>query len=183
MLQVDGIGSFLVVRDRAVTIGPVSSSRRPDIGLLADASLPIAQLERVEEDYFVTGDGQAGTGRKLLADGDRIVLGPRCRLKFGLPNAASATGVLHLSGTRLPSSDARRVILMSDSIIIGPGSSAHVRADQLTEPIVVFVRDSRLSVRSPQEVMVDGRPMDRQAGISIDSHVSTGGVSFAVTAA
>lgn len=186
MIQVNGVGSFLVLRRAQVTVGPVSSPLRPDLGLLADASLPVATIERVEEDYFLAsqapievGGGQAT--RRLLQDGDRIALGPRCHLKFTKPNAASTTAVLHLTGSRLPKGDARRVILMDQAVVIGPGRSAHVRADRLSEPVVLHVRSGRLLARSNEDVEVDGRPMDRQQGISMNTNVKIGPLSFAVT--
>ncbi|MHC4646223.1 MAG: hypothetical protein ACYTBJ_12030, partial [Planctomycetota bacterium] len=53
VLQVDGVGSFLVLRDESVTVGPISSSLRPALALVADPHLPVATIERSDEDYFV----------------------------------------------------------------------------------------------------------------------------------
>jgi hypothetical protein len=123
------------------------------------------------------------TTRKLLIDGDKIMLSRRCRLRFGLPHAASTTAMLDLSGTRLPTGDARRVILLDRSIVIGPGASSHIRADQLAEPIVLNVRDGRLFCTSSQAVTVGDRPIDRMAGIPMDAQVRVGPASFVVTRA
>ena len=188
MLQVDGVGSYLVLRDRCVTIGPISSSRRPDVGLVAEPGLPVAGIERTDEDYFIVSDREvtvndAPVTRKLLADGDRIALSPRCRMRFTLPNAASTSAVLNLSGTRLPRGDARRVILMDRSLVIGPGSSAQVRADALSEPVILYVRDGRLLCQTSQEVLLDERPITAQEGIRMGAHVCVGAVSFVVTKA
>jgi hypothetical protein len=188
MLQVDGVGSFFVLRDRCVTIGPMSSSRRPDVGLLADAGLPVVTVERNDEDYFLTSDravcvDDKTVTRKLLTPGDRVALSPRCRFRFELPNAASTSAVLNLTGARLPRGDARRVILLDRSIVLGPGASAHVRADHLEEPVVLHVRDGRLFCRTNEEVMVDGHPMDRNAGIPAGAAVRVGSLSLVVTEA
>jgi len=188
MLKVDGVGSYLVLRDRCVTIGPISSSRRPDVGLMAEPGLPVANIERTDEDYFITCDRPIAVNgspvtRRLLADGDTIALSPRCRVKFALPHAANISAVLSLSGTRLPQGDARQVILMDESLVIGPGSAAQVRADVLTEPVVLHVRDGRLLCESKQQVLLDEQPMTVGEGIPMDAHVCVGAVSFVVTQA
>jgi tetratricopeptide (TPR) repeat protein len=40
VLQVDGVGSFIVFRDARVTVGPISSSARPMLALIADPNVP-----------------------------------------------------------------------------------------------------------------------------------------------
>lgn len=188
MLHVDTVGGFLVLRQSRMAVGPISSSRHPDLGLLADAGLPVITIERQEEDYFLSSESPVRVNdvpvqRKLLADGDRISLGPRCQLKFTLPSAASTSAVLHLSGCRLPAGDARRVILMDRSIVISPGSAGHIRADRLTAPAVLYMRDGRLLLRSSDEVKVNDRPMDPRVGIPMGASVCIGPISLAVAAA
>ncbi len=188
LMQVDGVGSFLVVRQRRVTVGPVSSSRRPDVALLAEASLPVVTIERNDEDYVLTSSqpvsvNGAAVTRKLLASNDRIALSPRCRLRFTLPNAASTSAVLHVSGARLPQTDARRVILMGDSLVIGPSASAHITTGQLQKPAVLHVRDDRLLCRSPDPVAVGGETLQESGEIVLGARVSIGNLSFVVTGA
>jgi hypothetical protein len=126
LLRVDGVGSFLVLRRASVTIGPVGSSRSPDVALAADPRLAPITIARVDDDYFLRadrgaptvndrplfrphdGDGTGGAGggaataaARLLADGDRVALAPRCRLAFGLPTPASTSAVLDLGGACL----------------------------------------------------------------------------------
>jgi hypothetical protein len=141
VLQVDGAGSYLVLRGNTVTLGPISSSRRPDVGLIAEATAAVVTLERMEDDYFLKMPGEAS---KLLSDGDRIALSQRCRLQFRLPNPASTSAMLELAGGRFPRSDVRGVILLDRDLIIGAGSGAHVRADQLEAHQVLHVRGASL---------------------------------------
>jgi len=143
-------------------------------------------IERNDEDYFLVAQqgvtvNDKPVTRKLLADGDAIALSPRCRLKFSLPHAASTTAVLQLSGTRLPAGDVRQVILLDRSLVIGAGSSAHIRVDGLAEPIVLHVHDQRLICRSSVDVLVDERPLGRSRGIPVGAHVKIDAVSFVVT--
>jgi hypothetical protein len=144
ILQVDGAGSYLVLTKPRVTIGPISSSQRPDVGLIAEPSAAVVTIERVEDDYFERTAGQPG---RLLAAGDRVALSPRCRLQFNLPNPSSTTAVLDLTAGRFPRADVRRIILLDRDLVIGPGASAHIRADALSEPAVLHIRDGRLWCR------------------------------------
>jgi len=186
MIRVDGVGSFLVLRERRITIGAAGSSRHPDLGLLADSGLPVVTIERTDEDYFLTTGApvrvnEVQTTRKLLADGDRIALSPRCRMTFTIPSAASTSAAIKMSGTRLPHGDARRVILLDESIIMGPGASAHIRVDPLCEAVVLHIRDNRMFCRTSADVTVNDRPMDRQTGIPMNAHVKIGPLSMVVT--
>ena len=90
--------------------------------------------------------------------------------------------MLDLSGTRLPSGDVRRVILMDDSIVIGPGPLAHIRADQLPAPVVLYVRNGQLLARGPAPVFVNDQPMDEQAGIPMGARVRIGSMTMTATA-
>jgi tetratricopeptide (TPR) repeat protein len=187
IVQVDGAGSCMVLRQSTVTIGPVSSDRIPDIGLIAEAGAPVATIERADEDYFLRGSVLAVNDKpaanKLLVSGDRISLTPRCRVSFVTPSAASTTAVLDLIGARFPRADVRRVVLLDRELVIGPGMSSHMRCDTTPEPIVLHVRDNRLFCRSSAEVEVNGQPMDREKGIPVGANVRVGLVSFVVTQA
>jgi hypothetical protein len=186
VLQVDGAGSFLVVTQPRVTLGPVSSSLQPDVALLAEATASVAAIERVDEDYFLRAagpmavNGRASAG-KLLASGDEIALSPRCRFTFRLPSAASTSAVLDLTGTRYPRADVRRVILLDRELVVGPGVGAHVRIDELTEKVVLHVRDGRLFVQTSQTVLVGGNEVAPRSAVPVGAHVKAGGLSFVVT--
>ena len=186
VLQVDGAGSYLVLTQPRVTIGPVNSSRAPDVGLMTDASAASATIERVEEDYFLRPAGpMAVNGRacagKLLTSGDELGLSPRCRLTFRQPSAASTSAVLDLTGTRVPRADVRRVILLDRELVIGPGVGAHVRADELTDKVVLVVRDGRMFVQTAQPILVADREIAPRSAVPMGQHVKAGPVSFVAT--
>jgi hypothetical protein len=185
VLQVDGVGSFIVFRDARVTVGPISSSARPMLALMADPNLPVIMIERMEGDYFVRSqtpvevNGQAVT-EKLLADGDRITLSPRCSIRFHLPNPASTTAVLTVSGARLSRPDIKQLILMDRDILIGPYANDHIRTEQLKEPVALFAQNGRLLCRAKESILVDGRGFDPNVGLAMDKRVEIGKVSLVV---
>ena len=186
VIQVDGVGSYLVVRNSFVTVGPVSSSQKPDIGVIAEPSLPVVGIERTEGDYFLRSNesiqvqGKA-VKDKLLANGDRIGLSARCRMKFEISNAASSTAVLSLSSGRFPRADIRRVILLDREIIVGPGTTAHIRVDQADETTALCLQDGRLYCRSREVVKANHRTLERESAIAMDTPVQVGEISFVIT--
>jgi hypothetical protein len=186
VMQVDGIGSFLVLRENRVTIGPISSSARPAVGLMANPNLPVATIERVEDDYFIRSsspisvNGTAVTD-KLLVDGDKIAFSPRCSMRFHIPNPASTTAILLLSGTRLGRADIREVILMDRDILIGPGKGNHIPAESLDETITVYTHNGRLLSKARGKVLVDDIPISDSQGIPIDKQIRIGQISFVLT--
>jgi tetratricopeptide (TPR) repeat protein len=185
VLQIDGVGSFVVFRDARITAGPISSSVRPMLALIADPHVPAVCIERAEGDYFIRSqtpidvNGQAVTD-KLLADGDRIVLSARCRIRFQLPNPASTTAVLTVSGARLSRPDVRQIILMDRDILIGPYANNHIRAEQVKDPVALFAQNGRLLCRAKESILVDGAGFDPSVGLALDKPVRIGRLSMVV---
>ena len=185
ILRVDGAGSFCVLRQPLVTVGSVSSPRVPDLGLIAEPGLPLATIERSDEDYFIRGSTIAvndqPAANKLLASGDRIALSPRCRMAFAIPVATSTSAVLDLTGARFPRAEVRRVILLDRDLVLGPGNATHVRVEDASENIILHLRDARLFCETKLPVEVNGAPMDRVTGIPLNAHVKVGAVSFVIS--
>ena len=186
LTQIDGVGSFLVFRDSRITVGPVSSSTRPMLGLIADPNTPVITIERVDGDYFVRSqtpiqvNGQS-VSESLLKDGDRVALSPRCRIRFHLPNPASTTAMLTISGARLSRPDIRQLVLMDRDILVGPYANNHIRTDQLREPVALFAQNGRLLCRAKESILVDGRSFDPSVGLAMDKRVEIGALSMVVT--
>jgi len=183
-IHADGVGSFLVLSGDRVSIGCGKSSR-PDVVVQAETDCATVTFERIDEDYFASSDkpimvGGRETWRALLSDGVRIELSRRCRLKFLLPNAASTTAVVELCGTRLARGEARRIILMDREIVMGPSAGAHIRTEQLSQPVVMYRREGRVMVRTGEAVTVEGRPYDGEDGIAPGARVAVGGVSMVI---
>jgi len=185
VLQIDGVGSFLVLQDDSVTVGPISSSARPVLGLLTDPHTPAATIERTDGDYFIRSQDPIHVNdrpatEKLLDDGDTIALSERCRLRFGLPNAASTTATLVLSTGRFPRADINRVILVDKDILVGPGASNHIRADRCNKEVTLIVRDKRLFCKTDNAV-ADGTRLGSQTALPMNKQIRIGRLSLVIT--
>ncbi|MGD8501637.1 MAG: hypothetical protein PVJ86_13380 [Phycisphaerales bacterium] len=186
VLQIDGVGSFFVLRDGRITVGPVSSSARPTVGLMADPNLPVATIERTEDDYFIRSSGpvrvnDATTTNKLLVDGDRIALSPRCVMKFNIPNPASTTATLSLSSARLGRADVHQIILMDRDILIGPTAGNHILAESLDETVALFAQNGRLLCKAKERILVDDKPVSSMAGLPVNKQIRVGQISLVLT--
>ncbi len=186
VLQIDGIGSFYVLRDASITVGPISSSARPTIGLMVDPNLPAVTIERSEDDYFIRSSSpvrvnDATTTNKLLVDKDRINLSPRCGMKFNIPNPASTTATLSLPSARLGRADVRRIILMDRDILIGPTEGSHIFAESLDETIALFAQNGRLLCRAKDKILVDEKAISSTAGLPINKQIRIGQISLVLT--
>ena len=186
IMQIDGIGSFYVLRDASITVGPVSSSARPTVGLMVDPNLPAVTIERSEDDYFIKSSSpvrvnDASTTNKLLVDADRISLSPRCGMKFNIPNPASTTATLSLPSSRLGRADVRRIILMDRDLLIGPTEGSHILAESLDETIALFTQNGRLLCRAKDKIMVDDKTVSSTAGLPLNKQIRIGQISLVLT--
>jgi hypothetical protein len=185
IVQIDGVGSFLIYTDPSLSIGPISADSRPRLGLMADPNLPTVTISRIEEDYFASSvDGarinQRQLNRSLLTDGDRICLSGKCRLKFNRPNAASTTATLTISGGRLARPDINYVILMDQNILIGPGAHHHIRAAQATDTVALLWHNNRLLQKSRDLAQVQGRTLGAQEGLPMNKSIRIGRLTLVI---
>jgi len=186
VMQIDGIGSFYVLRDASIKVGPVSSSARPTVGLMVDPNLPAVTIERSEDDYFIRSSSpvrvnDTTTTNKLLVDSDRINLSPRCGMKFNIPNPASTTATLSFPSARLGRADVRRIILMDRDILIGPTEGCHVLAESLDETIALFTQNGRLLCKSKDKIMIDEKAVSSTSGLPVDKQIRIGQISLVLT--
>jgi len=113
-------------------------------------------------------------------NGDRIAIGPRCRITFRRPSPASATAILDLSGTRAARGDVRHVVLLDRELVVGPGPAAHVRCDDLQQPAVLQRRDGKVTCRAGEPILLDGRPAGNSADIPAGTHIAIGPVGLVI---
>jgi hypothetical protein len=190
LLWVDGVGTFLLLRSDRVSIGRAGGSSHPDIALAADIASRHVDILRIDEDYFVVAaeepvavDGRP-TQRKLLASGECIDLGPRCRIKFEVPTPLSATAVLSLHRGQRVHGDVRKVLLVKDHLIIGPEGKSHVELGaraQKAEKIVLSFEANRVVCRSRDDIFMNGAPLGNEAQVSLGTRFQVGDVTFTLT--
>lgn len=173
LLLVDGGGSYLLVRGGSVSIGRAASDNPADVPLYSDVSERHANINRVDEDYFLFSAkdvevANRRTQHHLMRDGDRVVLGKKAKFTFRTPSRKSPSAVLDLSDTTKMPNDVRRVILFNQQAILGNGPTAHIRCRHAGPSLVVYERNDSLWIRSKNDGHVDTEPQQLRIGESVE---------------
>jgi hypothetical protein len=151
LLQVDGLGSLLLLDQPSIVIGGTTHRSSVDLRLLTDSVSAPLLLRRDGDDYLVSSEKPFRVNgrefqRKLLNSGDSIEIGRRGRLRFQQPVAASGSAVLELTAAGLARGDIRRVVLMADSLLFGPRGT-HFPIESMETPVVVSLMEGQFAIR------------------------------------
>jgi hypothetical protein len=110
--------------------------------------------------------------KALLHSGDRVTLGSRCQMQFHQPVPISTSARLDLvSGHRLKLA-VDGVLLMADTLVLGPGSHVHVSMPDLSQPVILFRTREGLGIRCVGKLTVDGQSCDQRGTLALTSTVS-----------
>ncbi|HEV3238506.1 MAG TPA: FHA domain-containing protein, partial [Gemmataceae bacterium] len=183
LLWIDGVGGFLVCMGPRITLGQATTDGYVDLPLYADVSRHHATITRDGEGYLLEAVRPVQVNAKsiekvLLRPNDRVTLGASCQLQFRQPVAVSTSARLDItSGHRLPLAlDA--VLLMADTLILGPGTQSHVMLPDLKHPVILYRHKAGLGVRHAGNLIVDGRQVKDRAVLG--STASVTGDDFAM---
>ena len=181
---IDEVGGFLICLGEEVMLGQPSSGGA-DIPFLADLSRQHATIRREGESYVLTPihhaslDGQTLVGPSVLNDGSLIELGGSVRLKFRRPHALSATAVLTIESHHKTDPAVDAIVLMSESCILGPQASSHIRCRNWANDLVLFRRGNDLQFRTSANAEMDGEPA--QNGTTLASTCQVAGEDFSLS--
>ena len=185
LLWVDGVGGFLVCLSPETTLGQALPSSDVDIPLSADVSRRHAAIRRQSDEYVIDPwhpvfvRGQQVQQPTPLRDGDRMSLGDSMEIEFRKPHALSATARL-VFGSRhntQPASDG--VMLMGESLVLGPQEHNHIVCREWTRDVILFRRGDQLWCRAQGSIDVDGERFEGEARLGPNSRIE--GDEFAVS--
>jgi hypothetical protein len=185
LLWIDGIGGFLVCMGSRVTIGQATHESHVDIPLYADISRQHASLTRDSEGYMLEATRAVLVNgrtmeRALLKTNDVLTLGNGCQIQFSLPVPVSATARLDVrSGHRLALA-VDGILLMADTLVLGPGAQAHVAIPDLDQAVILYRQKEGLAVRYGGNLSVDGQHCRERALLQPSSSVTGDDFAFAI---
>ncbi len=184
LLWIDGVGGYLVCLGTRITIGQATPDSYMDIPLFADVSRHHATLTRETEGFVLEAirpvqvNGRP-TPKTLLQTGDRITLGGSCQLLFRQPVPVSASARIDLaSGHRLPLA-VEAVLLMADTLVLGPDARAHVPMADLKQPIILYRNKDGLGIKYAGPFKINGEQVTERGLLSPNATVT--GEDFALT--
>ena len=179
MLWIDGVGAWqLCVGSQFLIGGPTLEHTSADICLMANLSRRHASLLRNGEDWFIhphnstVVSGRAVSGPTLLRTGDVICLAERVRLGFRIPSVLTGSAVLDFESPHRPAQSVNGIILMSDSILLGPRKDHHVYCPDWPELVVIYNQEGVLRCRSKAALSVNGGRVRDSASLSDGAVVS-----------
>jgi hypothetical protein len=185
LLWIDGVGGYLVCLASRVTIGQATPDGYVDVPLFADVSRVHAALTRESEGYLLEAmrpvlvNGQP-VEKALLRANDRVTLGTSCQFQFRQPAPVSTSARLDLvSGQRLPLA-VDGVLLMADTLLLGPGSQVHVALPDLKRPVVLYRHKEGLGVRCPGTFLIDGQKVQERGSLQATATVTGEDFTFAL---
>ena len=185
LLWIDGVGGYLVCLGPRVSFGQAMADAPIDIPLLADVSRLHAEISRDGEGYMLESSrgalvNSAPITRAVLKPADRVTLGNTCQFVFHQPSEISPTARLELvSGHRLQIA-VDGVLLMAETLILGPAGQAHIVVPWLCDTIVLYRSKEGIGVRIPGEFRVDAKRELNRAALPLPSVVSSEKLHFAV---
>jgi tetratricopeptide (TPR) repeat protein len=183
LLWIDGVGGYLVCMGSRVTLGQATSDSFVDIPLFADVSRLHATVTRDNEGYLLEAvrpvqvNGEP-VDKALLRPNDRLTLGSGCHLRFRQPAPVSTSARIDItSGHRLPLTvDA--VLLMADTLVLGPGSRVHVEMPDCKQNVVLYRQKDNIGIRVAGEFRINGQVHKERGMLGV--HATVTGDDFAL---
>lgn len=177
LMWVDGIGGYFVVHGEEIVIGQPAGQSDVDLPIQADISRRHAVIRRDGGAYVLSPvqetqiNGRRIDGPTVLADNDLIVLGEAVKLRFRKPHALSATARLDLECNHKTQPRADGVILMADTLVLGPKSHSHIRCREWAHDVILFRRGEGVQCRTTGTLHIDGKAFDQHGPVAIGSQV------------
>jgi hypothetical protein len=175
-LWIDGVGGFLVCLGNRVTLGQATPESTVDVPLMADVSRLHAALVRDSEGYLlhalrpVRVNGKV-VEKTLLHSGDRLILGSCCQLQFLQPAPVSTSARLELSSGHRPRLAVDAVLLMADTLVLGPGQQVHVQMPDLVQPVILYRQKEGLGIRAVGTFTINGQSVRERGVLKPGDHV------------
>jgi hypothetical protein len=185
LLWIDGVGGYLVCLSHRVTLGQANPESVVDIPLLADVSRHHATLQRDPEGYFLEAIRKVQVNglpaeKAMLRSGDRVTLGSSCQMQFWQPVPVSASARLDLVSGHRFLHPVNSVLLMADTLLIGPGPQVHVSMPELSKPLVLFRNKTSLAAQWSGNLMIDGQAHQGKGPLDPGSTLQTEELTLAL---
>jgi hypothetical protein len=101
-------------------------------------------------------DGKSIHTATNLNDGSLIQLGDGVRMKFRRPHPLSASACITMDSHHRTQPNVDGIILMADTLVLGPGGNSHIVARDWNQQILLFRQDDQWFCRSDKPFEVNG---------------------------
>ncbi|OUT55663.1 MAG: hypothetical protein CBB71_19415 [Rhodopirellula sp. TMED11] len=152
-LWIDGCGGFGLLVGNSFTLGQAGSPQLADVRVRADWPRQAGEIVRSENDYLWHCREMPAS---LLVPGQVVPVAGSAQLQIHVPSSLSQTAVLTLQPPHRFDDHIDRMLLVDQTILIGPEASNHIRCRQLEQSFLLVYRNSHWKLRQrpsgPQNV-------------------------------
>lgn len=141
-LWVDGCGGYLLMTGVRWSVGGLSRDSTVDICVQADWPRLAGQISRRGADYFWQGQ-RAADQKILLTDGTQVPVDGSALMTLGKPSQLSDTAVLSLNGPHRFDQHVDGVVLVRETILVGPDSDCHLRCRDASDRVVLQLKGNQ----------------------------------------
>ncbi|MBI1248395.1 FHA domain-containing protein [bacterium] len=153
-MWIDGVGGYTLLLADRINIGQAMASAQVDIPIMGDISRRHAAIKRSGDEYIVDPlsevkiNDQAIVGPALLKHGNVVTLGRGVKLQFTQPHPLSTSAVLRIVSRHRTEPACDGVVLLADSLLMGPKANNHIVCPNWQQDLVVYRYGSRLQLKS-----------------------------------
>lgn len=186
LLWVDAVGGFLVCESSEVVIGQPVPGSSVDVPILGDLSRRHAVIRRDAGGYLIEPlretrvHGRVISGAVSLADGSMIEMGEGVRLRFRKPHPLSASARLEFVSRHRTQPAADAVLLMAESLILGPATNCHVQCRDWSRDVVVYRQGEERHFRTAGHFTIDGNDFEGRGPLTNNARVAGDGFSLSL---
>lgn len=139
-LWVDGCGGYLLHSGNQWTVGSIDPQSPADICVRADWPRHAGVIHRKGTDYF-WHSSQSDTNPVLIQSGHNLPISGSAQMTLNCPNPLSGSATLSLQNPHRFDGHVDGVVLVNNTLLIGPTSDCHIRATEFADRAVLVLRD------------------------------------------
>ena len=114
----------------------------------------------------------------MLRSGDRVTLGNSCQLQFWQPVPVSTSARLDMVSGHRFAEPVQAVLLMADTLVIGPAVQSHVQVPDMTQPLILYRTKNGLAARWSGYLQINGTQYQDRGPIEAGTTLTTEQISL-----
>lgn len=141
-LWIDGCGGFLLLTGESWSVGGLSQEDLADVCVRADWPRRAGTIHRRGSDYFWKGS-RATDQRELISANRPLPIDGSATVTMTQPSPLSSSATLQLKPPHRFNEHVDGVVLVDETLLVGPQSDCHVRCHEATDRVVLNRRGER----------------------------------------
>lgn len=146
-LWVDGCGGFLLLAGESWSVGGLSHRTTADVCVRADWPRFAGTIELQGGDYFWQ-EARSSAKRQLINAGQPLPIPGSATISLQQPSSLCDSAVLSLNRPHRFDQHVDGVILVNETLLVGPSSDCHIRFRESTDRAVITRRGDQWFIKA-----------------------------------